>query len=190
MISLNGREVGGQQRSAESNRIALYVSDPSAQAKKRRDGAHDDAQTQALLQQLPEAYVWTLESETPEFYTLSYKPNPAFSPPSMASRVMASLDGIMIVARQGNRIRTLRGELPQDLKLAFGLVHLYRGGSFDVERREVGPGDWQITEQHVHILGHALLMKTIGQQEDEEMTQFTPSRAATLVQAQEILQGK
>jgi len=42
-----------------------------------------------------------------------------------------------------------------------------------VERRQVAPGYWEITETHVHISGHALFFKTIGQQEDEVKTEFT-----------------
>ena len=36
---------------------------------------------------------------------------------------------------------------------------------------------WQITETHVHIGGHALLFKTIGEQEDEVKTEFRRCRA-------------
>jgi len=41
-----------------------------------------------------------------------------------------------------------------------------------VERREVGDGHWQITETHVHIQGHALLFKSISEQEDDEKSKF------------------
>ena len=37
------------------------------------------------------------------------------------------------------------------------------GGTFSVERRELGPGVWEITESHVHIHGHTLLFKDIGE---------------------------
>ena len=42
----------------------------------------------------------------------------------------------------------------------------------DVERRELAPGIWQITESHVRILGHALLFKNIGEQDDEVKSEF------------------
>jgi hypothetical protein len=46
------------------------------------------------------------------------------------------------------------------------------GGTFEVERRETGKGEWQITETHVHIQGHALLFKSISEQEDDEKSKF------------------
>jgi len=36
----------------------------------------------------------------------------------------------------------------------------------------VGDGHWQITETHVHIQGHALLFKSISEQEDDEKSKF------------------
>ncbi len=62
---------------------------------------------------------------------------------------------------------------------------LKTGGSFDVERREIGKGKWQITETHVHIYGHALLFKSISEQEDDVKTEFKElPQAITLQQAE------
>jgi hypothetical protein len=59
------------------------------------------------------------------------------------------------------------------VKILGGLLgELYAGGTFDVERRETGDGVWQITETHVHINGHALIFKTISEQEDDVKTHF------------------
>ena len=96
----------------------------------------------------------------------------------------------VIVARDGNRIRTLRGALTEDVKFGFGFFgRLNKGGSFDIERRQVGGGHWQITESHVHIGGHALLFKNIGQQDDETKTDWKPSTAANLREAEEQLRA-
>jgi hypothetical protein len=108
----------------------------------------------------------------------------------MQSRVMGIMAGEMVVVRKGNRIRTLRGVLSADVRIGFGILgKLNQGGSFDVERREVAPGFWEITESHVHIGGHALLFKTIGTQEDETKTEWKPSTARTLEEAEEYLRG-
>jgi hypothetical protein len=60
-----------------------------------------------------------------------------------------------------------------------------------VERRELKPELWQITETHVHIVGKALLFKSIGQQQDEVQTEFTQVPAGTtLEQAAELSKPK
>jgi hypothetical protein len=141
-----------------------------------------------MLRMLPHAFLWTVKSETPEFVTLAFQPDPNFDAPSMEAKVLGNMAGEVVIARNGNRIRTLKGTLTQDVKFGFGILgRLRAGGTFDVERRQVAPGTWEITESRVHIDGRALLFKTIGQQEDEIKTDFQPSPAQTLRQANELL---
>ncbi len=188
MVELNGQPLSPSAAEAETRRIDNYVHDPYAQAKARKNSAHDDAQAAEMLKMLPDAFIWSKASETPEFITLSFRPKSDFSPPDMQSRVMGAMSGEMMIARNGNRIRTLRGTLSYSVLIGFGLLaKMYKGGTFDVERRQVGEGHWQITETHVHIGGHALLFRTIGQQEDDVKTDWKPSTDDTLQQAAHTL---
>jgi hypothetical protein len=71
----------------------------------------------------------------------------------------------------------------QDVTILGGwLGRLYSGGTFDVERRETGAGVWQITETHVHINGHALIFKTISEQEDDVKSHFKELPASITMQ--------
>jgi hypothetical protein len=191
LIAINGEPLSASAAGAETQRIETYVHDPEAQAKARKNGAHDDAQAAEMLKMLPDAFIWSKVSETPEFITLRFQPNPGFSPPDMQSRVMGAMTGEMVIARNGDRIRTLRGQLSYNVLIGFGLLaKLYKGGTFDVERRLVGDGHWQITETHVHIGGHALLFHSSGQQEDEVKTDWKPSLDDTLEAAARALNAQ
>ncbi|MGA7158400.1 MAG: hypothetical protein WBY53_16250 [Acidobacteriaceae bacterium] len=191
MIELNGHPLSSDQTQAETSRIDNYVHDPYAQARARRNSAHDDAQAAEMLKMLPNAFIWSIANETPEYITVRYRPNPSFDPPDMQARVMSAMSGEMVIARDGNRIRSLHGTLTHNVLIGFGLLaKLFAGGTFDVERRIVGDGRWQITETHVHIGGHALLFKTIGQQEDDVKTEWKPSPDDTLEQAGHTLESE
>jgi hypothetical protein len=188
LIELNGHPLSPQATATETHRIQNYVNDPSAQAKARKAAQHDGAQAEELLKMLPEAFLWTREADNGDLETLNFRPNPNFDPPDMQSRVMGVMAGQLIISKDGHRIHTLRGKLTQDILIGFGILgKLDRGGTFDVERRVVGDGLWQITETHVHIGGHALLFHTIGQQEDDVKTDWKPSTAHTLQEAQRQL---
>jgi hypothetical protein len=190
LIELNGHSLSASAAQAETQRINEYIHDPDAQARKRRAGAHDDAQATELLRMLPDAFLWTIASQDNEDITLNYRPNPSFDPPDMQARVMSIMAGQMIIDRHDNRIRTLRGHLTQDVLIGWGILgRLYSGGTFDIERRQVGGGHWQITESHVHIGGHALIFKTIGQQDDEVKTDWKPSHDDTLESAAQTLKA-
>jgi hypothetical protein len=172
-------EVAGQPASAQvlaqddaENQRFLY--DPSLRAKQLQNGAHDDKASIELLNLMPEAFVWTVESETPELTTLSFKPKPNFNPPDMESRVMGMMSGTLVVTNPQHRIKTFKGQLQNDVNIGFGLLaRLKAGSTFDIERQEVAPGYWQITQTNVHIGGHALFFKTIGTQEDELKSDFS-----------------
>src|SRR6202012_4140106 len=98
---------------------------------------------------------------------------------------MGSMAGTMVVVHNGNHIRTFRGELTEDFRIGWGILgKLDKGGTVDVERREVAPGFWEITETHVHIVGRALFFKTIRTQEDELKTDCKPSPAQNLMDAE------
>jgi len=184
MIELNGRPVDSDTVQSESERITDFVHDPSAQAKQRRAGAHDDQQAADMLKMLPNAFIWSIKGTSGDLTTLTFRPNPNFRPPNMEARVMSLMAGELIIAKADNRIRTLRGALTEDVKFGFGVFgKLRQGGTFQIERREIGPHIWQIVETHVHIDGRALLFKTIGQQEDEVKTEWRPSTARTLEEA-------
>jgi hypothetical protein len=188
LIELNGKMLSGRAEQTELQRINNYVHDTAAQAKAHRSAAHDDAQTTEMLKMLPEAFIWTRGAQTADSETLKYRPNPDFHPPNMQARVMSIMAGEMIIVLPGHRIRTLRGALTDDVRFGFGILgKLDRGGTFDVERRMVGDGRWQIAETRVHIGGRALLFKNIGQQEDDIKTNWHPSPAHTLEEAAQIL---
>jgi len=188
LIALDGQPLSPAADREEQERIRHFIQDASEQAHNRRSSAHDDAQAAELLQMLPEAFIWTIAGQNAEAVTLDFRPNPAFNPPDTQSRVMGTMGGQMVIARNGDRIQTLRGRLLKEI--VFGLAifgKLDAGGTFDVERRLVGKDHWQITETHVHIGGRALFFKSIGTQEDEVKTNWHPSTDLTLAAAAHTL---
>ena len=173
-IDADGKPAPAAVLAADDEYIQKFIHDPSMQAKQRQNGAHDDKSATELLNLMAQAFVWKVESQTPDMTTLSYRPDPNFEPPDMEARVMGAMTGTMIVANPGHHIRTFKGRLDNDVTIGFGfLARIKAGSNFDIERREVAPGLWQITETHTHVSGHALFFKTIGQQEDEVKSDLT-----------------
>jgi hypothetical protein len=173
-IEVNGRPASAAVLAEDDAAMQKFIHDPSAQRKQRENGAHDDKSAIELLNLMPQAFLWKVESQTAGSITLSYRPNPGFDPPDMEARVMGAMSGTMVVTNPDHRIRTFKGRLENDVTIGFGfLARIKAGSTFDIERREVAPGIWQITETHVHISGHALFFKTIGEQEDEVKSDFT-----------------
>ncbi|HEY5055404.1 MAG TPA: hypothetical protein VII58_04545 [Acidobacteriaceae bacterium] len=191
-IKENGHPASAATLRQDDEYNQRFAHDSAMQEKQRQAGLHDDRSATELLNEMPVAFVWKVERETPEEVTLSYKPNPEYHPPDMESRVMGQMAGTLVVSKPAHRIKTFKGRLTEDIAIGWGLLaRIRQGGTFDVERRQVGPGLWAIIETHVHIAGHALFFKTIGQQQDEVKSDFTPvPPGTTLEQALTMLTEK
>jgi hypothetical protein len=170
-------------------RMNSFVTSFSAQAKQRQSGEHDDKQASQMMNMLPDAFIWTKTGQHDQMTFLHFKPNPSFTPPTWESRVFAAMEGDLTVDDTGYRIVSLKGKLIHEVKFAWGILgELEPGGTFDVERRQLAPGIGEITETHVHILGHALIFKSISEQQDDVKSRYEQLPAnITLQQAEEKL---
>jgi hypothetical protein len=183
LIAKYGRPLTPAEMQAESNRIDSFIHDPTLLAKQHRDGAQDDKSARDLLNMLPTAFLWRVESEDAETIHLHFEPNPGFDPPSLQARVLGAMNGELVVDKSQHRIETISGRLTRDVTFGFGFLgRLRAGGTFRVERRQVAPNLWQITETHVHIDGKALFFKNISQNEDEVQTDFTQVPGGTTLE--------
>lgn len=188
-IRLNGRPLTSQERAQDQAKMESVVNDPAVRARQRKNSAHDDQQSVSMMKMLPEGFIWTNAGESNGEITLRFKPNPAFDPPTYASRVFAAMAGEVKVEAKQKRVKMLNGHLVREVDFGWGILgKIYPGGTFRVVRTEVAPGEWEITQTHVHISGHMLIFKSISQQEDEVSSHYkaTP-KGLTLRQAAQML---
>lgn len=172
-IEDNGRPATPAEHQADLNHIQQMLTDPGLRQRQRRNEQHDSQQATDLMKMLPNAFIWKIEGRENGEVTLSYKPNPSFSPPSMSARVLAAMSGTMVVDEQQMRLKSLSGRLMQPVEFGWGLLgRLNAGGIFQIVRNQIAPGIWDITQTHVHIAGHVLFFKTISDQEDEVTSDY------------------
>ena len=97
--------------------------------------------------------------------------------------------GEVTVDAKQKRVKVLTGSLVRPVEFGWGILgKMDPGGTFRVIRTEVAPGEWEITETHVHIQGHMLIFKSISQQEDEVSSHYKATPAGlTLRQAARML---
>lgn len=175
VIEDNGHPPAPQEHQADLSRMQQMLSDPSFRQKQKRNEQHDDQQARDLMNMLPNAFTWQITGRENGEIHLSYKPNPSFSPPSMSARVLAAMSGTMVVDEHQLRLKILNGRLTQAVEFGWGLLgRMNPGGTFQIIRTQLAPGVWDITQTHVHISGHALFFKTIGDQEDEICSDYRP----------------
>lgn len=188
-IEINGRPLTPQQKKDDQQRMHRFVIDPGVRQKQKQNQQQDDKKATAMTRMLPDAFLWTKTGESGDDVTLAFKPNPKFNPPTREARVFAAMKGTMVVDAKQKRIKSLKGTLEKNVDFGFGLLgRLQKGGTFEVERQEIGPGIWDITTTHIHIRGHALIFKSINEQQDEVTSDYKPApKSITLAEAAKML---
>lgn len=168
-------EENGQKLSEaeQKRRLDAFLRDRGAQTHERKKQQEDLKQTAELLKLLPVAFVWSVKGSEGGETTLHFKPDPNFHPPTAQARILAAVEGDLVVNSARHRIIGLKGELVHDVKFGGGILgEIKSGGTFAIERREVIPGEWLITGTHVHFTGHMLLFKSVSEEEDDEKANF------------------
>lgn len=175
-LQKNGRPLTADEQKEDEKKIDEFVHDAAVREKQRHDEQQDSDRAAALTKLLSDAFLWSFAGKNGVLTTLNFKPDPKFHPPSRESRVFAAMEGTMVVNTKQKRIQHLKGSLTQDVDFGYGLLgKLDKGGTFEVIRTQVGPGIWDITTTHIHIHGHALIFKSIGEEQDEITSHYHPT---------------
>jgi len=174
-----------QQREA----VQKFLRDTKAQKKAVEEDQHDAQQIDDFLKLLPVAFIWTQTSADATNTTLHFEPDPKFHPPTREARVFASMVGDVVADNQQLRIRSMSGHLTHEVTFGGGLLgRLKEGSSFALDQAQEGPSLWQLTAIHVHLVGNALLFKSVSLEEDDERTMFVQEAGnVTVEQAGELV---
>lgn len=173
VLAVNGAALNSVERAKEENRLATLVGDTAALQRLKREQLEDKLKAQKMLELLPRAFLYEYAGHDGELVHLTFKPNPAFTPPTREARVFHAMAGEMWVQEDQMRLAKMKGHLMDDVNFGFGILgHLDKGGRFEIEQSEVSPHIWEMTSMLVDMRGRALIFATIKTQESEKMSQF------------------
>ena len=189
LVAVDGRPLDANEEQDERARIGNLVRNPAEQQRLEQTKKKETEQCKAFFKMIPDALTFIYAGRDGNLIKLSYLPNPSFQPPSREARVFHEMEGEMWVHETQRRLVRIRGQLIADVKFAGGLLgHLEKGGHFNVEQRELVPGQWDLTFMEVDMKGKALFFKTIAVQEREYRSDFRTVRdSLTLAEAAELL---
>jgi hypothetical protein len=173
LVAVDGHPLSGKEEQDGRQRIENLVRNPSEQQRLEQRKTRDAEQCKAFFKMIPDALSFSYAGRDGDVIKLSYRANPNFQPPSRDARVFHEMEGEMWVHASQRRLVRIRGQLTADLKFAGGLLgHLEKGGYFNVEQRELLPGQWDLTFMEVNMKGKALFFKSINVQEKEYRSDF------------------
>ena len=173
LVAVDGQPLNAKAQQDESARIRNLVRNPAEQQRRDETKKKDAEQCKAFFRMLPDALIFIYAGRDRDLIKLSYRPNPNFQPPSREARVFHEMEGEMWVHETQRRLVRIQGQLVADVKFGGGLLgYLEKGGHFNVEQRELLPGQWDLTLMEVDMKGKALFFKTIAVNEKEYRCDF------------------
>jgi len=189
LVAIDGRPLNTKEEQDESERIGNLIRNSVEQQRLEQTKRKDAEECEAFFKMLPDALTFVYTGRDGDLIRLSYRPNPSFQPPSREARVFHEMEGEMWVHETQRRLVRIHGQLIADVKFAGGLLgHLEKGGHFNVEQRELSPGQWDLTFMEVDMKGKALFFKTIAVKEKEYRSNFrTVPNGLTLAEAADML---
>jgi hypothetical protein len=192
LLAVNGAPLSTDRQREEENRLQELLTDPGKQRKIYEQYADDEKRIGRIMQLLPVAFLYEYEGIEGENYRLSFRPNPAFHPPTIEARVFHAMEGKVYVNMRWKRLARLDGRLVENIDFGYGILgRLYKGGWFNLERVGVSQTEWKTQVLEVHVAGRAVLFKTIAKESREERSSFHEvPRDTSLVEAKRMLDAE
>lgn len=196
----NGQPLSADAREEEDRRMDRLLNSRAEQAQHRKEYAEDEHRIGRILALLPDAFLYEPAQEQlmPDglCYHLHFRPNPGYPAHSIEARIFHAMSGDLWVSVKNKRLVRLEGKLQENVDFGYGILgRLYKDGWFRLERTHVssgnsGAGDWKTQRLEVHMIGRAILFKTIARETSEVRSGFTPVPAGISLQQAALLIDK
>ncbi len=188
MLTDDGKPLSSEQAEQESRRLKALLNDFSEQQKLLRDYRGDEDRIARIVGLMPEGFLYQFDGVEGADIRLKYQPNPDFKPPTDEARVFHGMAGTVWINAREKRLSRLQGQLVCSVEFGYGILgKLDKGGSFDMERVEVAPGNWKTRVLDVHLTGHVILLKSIAKDQAERRSNFRQVPANTTLAEAEIM---
>jgi hypothetical protein len=189
LMRTNGLPIDLEKQHAEQARLDNLLTSPGDQARLRKEYDDNEKRIGRILALLPDAFLYDYVDEQNGCHHLRFHPNPNYPARSIESRIFHAMSGEMWIDSRYKHLVRLDGQVQTNVDFGFGILgRLYKGGWFRLQRTQVSPTDWKTERLEVHMIGRALLFKTIARETSESRGGFAPVPAGiTLAQAMEML---
>ncbi len=181
LVSINGKPLSPARNAQQQQRITALLSHPSDQARHRRHQIENQNRVNRLIQQFPDALLFTPAGTAPGPYGpmlhFTFVPNPSYSPPDIQSSILTAIAGDLWIDQSTFHFVKFHAHLIHSVHVGWGIVATFqKGGTVSLRNQDIGRDNWPITHMKLEVDGSALIFKTIHIHitEDESNFRFLP----------------
>jgi len=183
LIERDGKPLTAEQDAAERSRLNAMIASPDDFARHVRKDDEGRKYALDLLHQMPDAMVWTYapgqpqlagyHAEDPPLIVLDFKPDPKWSPPSLASELLTGLEGRIWIEPRTARLVHMQADIFKAVNVGWGfLAHVYPGGTVTMDQTSAGDDRWIVRHFEQQFTLRALLVKSVRQQSSSDTSNY------------------
>jgi len=178
LVAIDGRPLTPEQRQQDDARIERLLRDHSQLQKLKQAHDEDEQKLEKLMRLMPDAFLFDYDGAEGNLLRLKFRPNPNYDPPTYEARVARGLAGTILIDPQQKRLAKFSGQLIDNVQFGYGILgHVDKGGTMELGRVEVAPGQWKTSLINIQLSGRMIFFKTIAKQQFEIRSDFHPVSA-------------
>jgi hypothetical protein len=179
LIAVNGEPVSAQQAEAEARKQAAAVkarAGQSASARQARIAKYKRGQERdnLMISQLSKAFDFAMEREDKlegfDVWVLKATPRAGYQPPTMQAQVLPGMQGELWIDKKTYEWVKVVAEVIRPVSIDGFLAVVEPGTEFEIEKKPVADGIWQITHYSSHA--KAKVLHVFSHKEQDEITFF------------------
>jgi hypothetical protein len=183
VLERQGKPLDSAAQKRETDRLNNLLHNPGEQARMKQDHQGEEQRLERLMTAMPDAFLYTYEGTEDGNLRLSFKPNPAYNPPTYETRVYHALSGDIWIQAEKKRLVKIDAHIVNDIEFGYGFFgRIEKGGHFQIVRAQVAANRWKTTVINVHISGRVVFFKAINRDQDVTRSVFKPLPPDTSVQ--------
>jgi len=198
LIQSDGRPLTAAEDAAERQHLNDLLASPASFARHIHREQENKQMGVNLLKLMPDAMLWSYTAGQPQLpnqpsgdpalIVLDFKPDPAWSPPTMEAEPLTGLEGRVWIDPRSRRMVRLEASLTRPVNIGWGIVaHLYPGGTVTLQQTSVGGQRWIVQHIVEQLNLRALMFKTVHQRLVFDTADYQPVPAMSYQQAIKIL---
>jgi hypothetical protein len=183
LIATNGQPLTPIERQSEEARIERFINNPEELKKKCAQNHETVERTMRIVHALPDAFLFTYSGQEAGTETtgragamllkFTFRPNPAYQPPTRIEEVLIGLQGYVLVDAKNLRLAAIDGTLFKDVAFGWGILgHLNKGSRFAVQQVNLDDKLWQVSSVTFNFTGKVLMLKSINANTTEVFSGF------------------
>lgn len=183
LLSIDGHDPSPSELKQDNDRLLDLRENPKARLTLQKNREAEERKVDDLLHVIPEIFLFEDQGQHGGLERLTFVPNPAYRPATYEETALHAMSGLVLIDLREKRLARFSGTLTQQVNFGRGVLgHINKGGTIEVNRVRLSPGQWGTSLFRTDFDGRFAIFKNISKHLDETRSDFEPVPPDTNIQ--------